>query len=76
MLLKHKKSGKERKITNDSMLEHYLSNGWESAEGPAKKDKKSKKADPVVEEVQSEVGEETKPITESKENEDGNNQRT
>lgn len=74
MLLKHKETGKEREISNDSMLENYLSNGWEPAKGPAKKEhKKSKKADPVVEDTPVEEVEETKPITESKENEDGNN---
>ncbi len=72
MLLKHKETGKERNISNETMLENYLSNGWEPAEGPAKKDKKSKKADPVVEDTPVEEVEETKPITESKENEDGN----
>ncbi len=71
MLLKHKESGKERVINNQSMLDDYLSKGWEPAEGPAKKDKKSKKAEPVVEETPAEV-EETSQITESKENEDGN----
>ena len=71
MLLKHKETGRLKTIKVN--VENYLSNGWESAEGPAKKDKKSKKADPVVEDIPAEVGEETKPITESKENEDGNN---
>ena len=72
MLLKHKETGRLKTIKVN--VENYLSNGWESAEGPAKKEtKKSKKADPVVEDIPAEVGEETKPITESKENEDGNN---
>lgn len=72
MLLKHKETGRLKGIKVN--VEQYLSNGWEPAEGPAKKEtKKSKKADPVVEDIPAEVGEETKPITESKENEDGNN---
>ena len=71
MLLKHKETGRLKNIKVN--VENYLSNGWESAEGPAKQDKKSKKADPVVEDTSVEEVEETKPITESKENEDGNN---
>lgn len=74
MLLKHKDSGKERLINNPTMLEDYLSNGWEAANGHAesKPKKAKKKADPVVDDIHEEV-EETKPITESEENEDGNN---
>ena len=71
MLLKHKETGRLKSIKVN--VENYLSNGWEPAEGPAKKEtKKSKKADPIVESTPNEVYE-TKPITESKENEDGNN---
>jgi hypothetical protein len=73
MLLKHKQSGKERLINNPTMLEHYLSNGWEPAEGHAKPEPKAskpkaKKAEPIVEDTPTEEVEDTTPITESKEN--------
>lgn len=74
MLLKHKQSGKERLINNPTMLEDYLSKGWEPAEGHAKsepkasKPKAKKEAEPVVEDTPTEEVEETTPITESKEN--------
>jgi vacuolar-type H+-ATPase subunit H len=74
MLLKHKETGKIKGFKVQHHIDQAIANGWEPAEGHAesKPKKAKKKADPIVEDTHSEV-EETKPITESKENEYGNN---